>query len=110
MPEVLGAVKRAAGVPTHKLLYDSTGIRREAAVAYDDLIDLLLEARDGQVIAIEVKASAVPSHTDARHLEWLAAEIGPRFTLGLLVHTGPRVFQLTERILAVPAAGLWSSS
>ncbi|WP_322768818.1 DUF4143 domain-containing protein [Frankia sp. Cr1] len=73
-------------------------------------IDLLLEARDGQAIAIEVKASAAPSHTDARHLEWLATEIGSRFTLGLLVHTGPRVFQLTERILAVPAAGLWSSS
>lgn len=73
-------------------------------------IDLLLEARDGQVIAIEVKASAAPSRTDARHLEWLRSQIGPRFSVGLLVHTGPRVFQIAEGVLAVPAAGLWSTS
>ncbi|MFY1698834.1 MULTISPECIES: ATP-binding protein [unclassified Solwaraspora] len=72
-------------------------------------IDLLIEARDGQVIAIEIKASAAPSHADARHLEWLRDRLGARLTMGLLVHTGPRVFALSERILAVPIASLWSS-
>src|SRR5262249_8602616 len=33
-------------------------------------IDLLIEARDGQIIAIEVKATAAPSREDGRHLEW----------------------------------------
>jgi predicted AAA+ superfamily ATPase len=71
-------------------------------------IDLLIEARDGQIIAIEIKASAAPSHADARHLEWLRDRLGARLTMGLLVHTGPRVFALSERILAVPIASLWS--
>ena len=72
-------------------------------------IDLLIEARDGQIIAIEVKATAAPSRDDGRHLEWLHERLGARLTIGLLVHTGPRVFRLTERILAVPLASLWSS-
>src|SRR4029450_4869439 len=32
-------------------------------------VDLLIEARDGQLIAIEVKATAAPSAADARHLQ-----------------------------------------
>jgi predicted AAA+ superfamily ATPase len=72
-------------------------------------IDLLVETRDGQIIAVEVKATAAPSRADARHLEWRHERLGARLTAGLLVHTGPRVFRLTERILAVPIACLWSS-
>lgn len=72
-------------------------------------IDLLVETRDGQVIPIEIKAASAPSRPDARHLEWFQEQIGPRFTIGLLVHTGPRLFRLTERIFAVPVASLWSS-
>lgn len=72
-------------------------------------IDLLIEARDGQIIAVEVKASAAPSGADARHLEWLRDRLGTRLTLGLLVHTGPRVFALSDRIIATPIASLWSN-
>lgn len=72
-------------------------------------IDLLIEARDGQIIAIEIKATAAPTPADARHLEWLRERTGPKFATGLLVHTGPRVFRLSERIIAVPVASLWSS-
>jgi uncharacterized protein len=71
-------------------------------------IDLLIEARDGQAIAVEVKATAAPTPTDARHLAWLHGRLGSTFAAGLLVHTGPRVFPLTERIVAVPIASLWS--
>ncbi|MCY1140357.1 DUF4143 domain-containing protein [Actinoplanes sp. Pm04-4] len=71
-------------------------------------IDLLIEARDGQVIAVEVKATAAPAREDARHLEWLRERLGARLAMGLLVHSGPRVFGLSERILAVPLTSLWS--
>ena len=73
-------------------------------------IDLLIEARDGQVIAVEIKATAAPSAADARHLEWLHERLGSRLSVGLLIHTGPRSFRLTERILAVPVASLWSQN
>jgi uncharacterized protein len=81
------------------LLRDANG-RRE--------IDLLIEARDGQITAVEIKATAAPSRADARHLEWLRERLGTRLTLGLVVHTGPRVFGLAERVIAVPIASLWS--
>lgn len=71
-------------------------------------IDLLVEARDGRVIAIEVKATAAPSAEDARHLEWLHRRLGHRLAAGVLVHTGPRVFRLTDDVLAVPMGSLWS--
>jgi hypothetical protein len=71
-------------------------------------VDLLIETRDGRVIAIEIKATAAPSRTDARHLEWCAERLGPTFTAGLVIHTGPRVIHLTGQIAAVPIAALWS--
>ena len=71
-------------------------------------IDLLIEARDGRVIAVEVKATAAPSPADARHLEWLHERLGSRLAAGLLVHTGPQAFRLTERVLAVPIGSLWT--
>ncbi len=73
-------------------------------------IDLLIEARDGRVIGIEVKATAAPTAADARHLEWLQTTLGPRLAASLLIHTGPRVFKLSKNVLAVPIAGLWSQT
>lgn len=73
-------------------------------------VDLLAEFGSDQVIAIEVKASAAPNRGDAAHLEWMRDRLGERFLAGVVLHTGPRVFALAERIAAVPIATLWSSS
>ncbi|WP_045879032.1 DUF4143 domain-containing protein [Pseudofrankia sp. DC12] len=73
-------------------------------------VDLLVETRDGQLVAIEIKASAAPSLNDARHLAWLQEQTDTRLAAGLLIHTGPRMFQLTDRITAVPIASLWASA
>jgi len=70
-------------------------------------IDLIVEARDGRVIALELKATAAPAVADARHLAWLRDRIGQSFIVGLVVHTGPRAFVLGDRLLAVPISGLW---
>jgi predicted AAA+ superfamily ATPase len=71
-------------------------------------IDLLIETRDGRIIAIEVKATAAPSPADARHIEWLRERLGPKLAMGLVVHTGPRAFRLTGDIVAAPIGVLWS--
>ena len=71
-------------------------------------VDLLIEARDGRVVGIEVKATAAPTAADARHLEWLQTTLGSRLAASLLIHTGPRLFKLSKNVLAVPIAGLWS--
>jgi predicted AAA+ superfamily ATPase len=39
-------------------------------------VDFLLEGLDGRVAAIEVKASASPTPSDARHLRWLKGKLG----------------------------------
>jgi predicted AAA+ superfamily ATPase len=71
-------------------------------------IDILAELPGGDVVAIEVKASAAPGRDDARHLAWLRDALGERFRAGAVLHTGPRAFALGERIVAVPICALWA--
>ena len=70
-------------------------------------IDLVVEIEDGGVLALEFKVGAAPDRDDARHLTWLREQIGERFVAGAVVHTGPDVFELGERILAVPLSAMW---
>lgn len=70
-------------------------------------IDLLTERAGTDVIGLEVKASAAPSDADALHLGWLRDRLGDRFLGGVVLHTGPRAFQIGDRIVAAPIASLW---
>jgi predicted AAA+ superfamily ATPase len=70
-------------------------------------IDLIAEIAAGDILAIEIKATAAPSRQDSRHLEWLHHELGDRFVAGAVLHTGPSLLRLAERILAIPICTLW---
>lgn len=70
-------------------------------------VDVLAEMAAADVVALEVKATAAPTPGDARHLFHLRDVLGPRFLAGAVLHTGPRVFGLGDRVLAVPIAALW---
>jgi uncharacterized protein len=70
-------------------------------------VDLLGELAGGRLVGIEVKAGASASARDARHLAWLREELGERFAAGVVLHTGPRVYGLGERIVAAPICALW---
>lgn len=71
-------------------------------------IDLLAELAAHRVVGVEVKASAAPTQNDAAHLSWLRDQLGDRFVAGAVLHTGPRPFQLGERIYALPIASIWA--
>jgi hypothetical protein len=58
------------------------------------------------VIGIEIKATAAPTSDDAKHLAWLREQIGDRFISGVVFHTGPRRYQLSDRIIAAPISTL----
>lgn len=73
-------------------------------------IDVVAELPRQNVVAIEVKATTAPSSHDARHLAWLRDELGDRFTAGIVLHTGTRVFRLGDKIAAVPIAALWDNA
>jgi hypothetical protein len=70
-------------------------------------VDLIVELSADSVVAIEVKATAAPGPSDARHLVWLRDRLGERFLAGAVLHTGPQPFQLNERIFALPICTLW---
>lgn len=71
-------------------------------------IDLIVELADSRIIGIEVKADAAPSRQDSRHLAWLRDSLGDRFSTGIVLHTGPRVYKLDDRITAMPIACIWN--
>ncbi|MCA1675382.1 MAG: DUF4143 domain-containing protein, partial [Actinobacteria bacterium] len=70
-------------------------------------IDVVLEAADGRIVGLEIKATAAPTRNDARHLGWLRDQLGDRFVAGAVLNTGRWTFPLEERITAVPIAALW---
>jgi uncharacterized protein len=72
-------------------------------------IDIVVELGRGRVFAIECKAGAAPSREDARHLLWLRDELGDRFVGGVVMHSGGSVFELDDRIAAVPLSACWAA-
>ena len=50
-------------------------------------MDLALEARDGAIVGVEVKAAAVPSG-DSTGLRALEVVAGDRFRRGVVLHAG----------------------
>ena len=71
-------------------------------------VDLILELGGFRVIAVEVKAGAAPDARDAQHLSWLRDSLGDRFVGGVVLHTGPGVYSLGDRVQAAPIGSLWS--
>jgi hypothetical protein len=70
-------------------------------------IDLMAELGAERVVAMEVKADSAPRAEASRHLRWLRDELGDRFVAGIVLHTGPRIFPLGDRIVAAPICTLW---
>ena len=71
-------------------------------------VDLVIETASSRLIGIEVKASATVTTSDARHLAWLRDETGDAFAAGIVLHTGPHVFPLGDRLVAAPISALWA--
>jgi uncharacterized protein len=70
----------------------------------DHEIDVIVERRDGRVLAIETKLTAVPDDRDVRHLHWLAERIGEDLLDAVFVTSGPYAYRRPDGIAVVPAA------
>ncbi|MGH7867787.1 MAG: DUF4143 domain-containing protein, partial [Candidatus Dormibacteraceae bacterium] len=74
-------------------------------------VDLVLEADDGRIVGIEVKATSTPRAEDFR---WLVKmrdrldQVGGHFIAGIVLHTGKRRLPFGDRLMALPASDLWS--
>lgn len=73
-------------------------------------VDVILEAPDGRVVAIEVKAAISPGPGTARWLAWLRDRLdllGDDFVHGYVLHTGPSRASLGDRLTLLPIEALW---
>lgn len=70
----------------------------------DHEVDLIVERRDGRVLAIETKLAATPHEHDVRHLHWLAREIGSDLLDAVVITAGPYAYRRPDGIAVVPAS------
>ncbi len=74
-------------------------------------VDALLEASDGRVVAVEIKASTIARRADAAAMASLRDRldhVGDQFVVGIVFHTGTQRRALGDRLVALPIADLWT--
>jgi predicted AAA+ superfamily ATPase len=65
-------------------------------------IDFLIEAPDGRVAGVEVKAAAGAGERDFKRFERLQQTLGERFARGVVLYAGDRVVPFGDRLAAWP--------
>jgi predicted AAA+ superfamily ATPase len=69
-----------------------------------------LEAADGRVVGIEVKAGATVRSEDLAGLRHLADRLGARFVAGYVLYTGQQTLPFGDRLRALPLDALWRTT
>lgn len=70
-------------------------------------VDILLESPSGNVVGIEIKASASVNTSDFKGLRVLAKETGKRFQRGVVLFQGRETVPFGKNLHAVPVEALW---
>lgn len=71
-------------------------------------VDVIVERPSGEIVAIEVKASATVRARDFRGLMHLRESVGRRLVSGLVLYAGERTLPFGEGLSAVPLQALWA--
>lgn len=72
-------------------------------------MDLVLEEPSGQVVGVEVKASATVTGQDFNGLRALAEIAGPRFCRGVVLYMGQAAVPFGRNLHALPLSSLWAA-
>jgi len=70
-------------------------------------VDVVIENAAGQLVGVEVKASATVKESDLRGLRKLATLAVDQFKMGILLYDGDETMPLGDNIWAAPLATLW---
>jgi len=70
-------------------------------------VDTIIERPSGDIVGIEVKASATVRQRDFTGLTHLGDRVGARLRAGIVVYAGQRTLPFGERLWALPLSGLW---
>jgi len=71
-------------------------------------VDVVAEAADGRILAIETKAAQTVTERDFRHLAQLAAKLGADFAHGFVIYLGQHVLSFGDGLTAIPLGALWA--
>jgi uncharacterized protein len=72
-------------------------------------VDLIIERRDGTLIAIEVKAATRVTTKDLNGLRAVRDALGDAFVAGVVLNTGPQAYRADDRIQVLPIDRLWTA-
>lgn len=72
-------------------------------------VDIVLENRRGQVVAIDVKAASTVRSEDFRGLRHLADRLGDDLLTGIVLYTGQQTLPFGPRFRAIPISALWET-
>ncbi len=72
-------------------------------------VDVVIENADGQLVGVEVKASATVKESDLRGLKKLANAAPNAFKRGILLYDGTETLPLGDGLWAAPIATLWGT-
>jgi predicted AAA+ superfamily ATPase len=70
-------------------------------------VDTIVEWPSGEIVGVEVKASATVRARDFTGLAHLRDRVGARLRAGLVVYAGQRTLPFGDRLWALPLPGLW---
>lgn len=73
-------------------------------------VDIVLENRQGHVVAIDVKAASTVKSDDFRGLRHLAERLGDQLLVGIVLYTGQQTLPFGPRFRAIPISALWETS
>lgn len=72
-------------------------------------VDIVLENRSGEVVAVEVKAAQTVKPEDFKGIRHLASHVGDEFVVGIVLYAGRHTLKIDDRLLAVPISALWET-
>ena len=67
-------------------------------------VDLIVEAQDKRIVAIEVKLKRTIKDDDVRNLHWLQAAVGDELLDAVVINTGESAYRRADGIGVIPAA------
>ncbi len=70
-------------------------------------VDFVISNGRGEVIGIEVKASATIRMSDLKGMKKLQSSAGENFKAGYVLYTGDQIIPMGENLLAAPVSVLW---
>ena len=71
-------------------------------------VDIVIEDLRGNIVGVEVKASASVNRKDFAGLRSLAHACGDKFALGVVLYNHDKTLPFDDRLVAAPVSTLWS--